>query len=403
MRSIARLSVILFSLLIVSPVTHAEVKPDPSKQAKPAVKAKTDTTPTKSMPETPTAVKASVPDTVRYGFLTVTRPQGGGYFVQGSDLMIEWSKEGYIPSSCYRIGLIKDGKEIRQITPSVCVNGYTWKIPTDLWGSGFKVRVETVDKKVAAESKAFPIINAKADLTLSQLTVTPQALDQGQDAVIRVRIDNGGYAKSEPMKAFIIMGFWDTILANAKKVEYAVPALNFGDHIYLTHTEKFPAGDLFVVARVGKFWTPGSGDKMLPDDKYVRVSVRGGKMPDLVACIYHPSKAPVGSPFHISAIVQNVGEDKAAYSKMNIWVEGQGSISVNVPPLDKGEFYRFGRSVTFQNEGETSFRVEVDGNNEVTETNETNNRITGKIIHRSTQDPTVQTEEVCSDGRRKPL
>jgi hypothetical protein len=397
------LLVALFLVSISSPVFCAEIKTDTTRQTRQTIKPRTDSTPVKSVPDIPAAKKVSVPDAVKYGTLSLMKPKSGDHFTQGNDVMIEWSKKGNIPSGCFRIGLIKDGAEVLQITPSVCVNGYKWKIPMDIWGSDLKVKVETVDKKVAAESPPFTIVNAKADLTVGQLTVTPQTLDAGQEAVIRARIDNGGNAKSEPMKAFIVMGFCGlTTYGQAKKVEYAVPPLNFGDHTYVTHTEKFPAGgDVCVSVIVGTFWTPGSGDHMLPDQRTVHVSVRGGSLPDLVACIHNPRKVSVGSPAGIMAFVENVGERTSPPSKMSIWVEGQGHTAFDVPLLKKGEHRYFSRSVTFQDEGETAFRADVDLNNDVTETNENNNRVAGKIIHRAVQDPAVTVEIICSDGKKR--
>jgi len=405
MRSSTRwlLLVVVSFALIGSPALCAEIRPDLTKQKRATVKPKTESAPVKSVPDIPAAKKVSVPDAIKYGTLTLMRPKSGDYFTQGDDVMIEWSKTGSIPSNCFRIGLIKDGVETLQITPSVCVNGYKWKIPMDIWGSDFKVKVETVDRKVAAESASFTIVNAKADLTVGQLTVTPQALDAGQEAVIRARIDNGGNAKSEPMKAFIVIGFCGlTTYAQAKKVEHAVPSLNFGDHIYITHTEKFPfSGDVCVSVIVGTFWTPGSGDKMLPDQKTVHISVRGQNLPDLVTCIATPRKASVGSPAGIMAFVHNAGEKISPSSKLSIWVEGQGHAEFDVPPLQKGEHQYFIRSVTFQNEGEAAYFADIDIKNNVTETNENNNRVVGKIIHRSEQDPAVTGELVCSDGKKR--
>ncbi|MDD5245432.1 MAG: CARDB domain-containing protein, partial [Syntrophorhabdaceae bacterium] len=69
--------------------------------------------------------------------------------------------------------------------------------------------------------------------------------------------------------------------------------------------------------------------------------------------------------------------------------------------LKKGEHRYFSRSVTFQDEGEASFRADVDLNNDVTETNENNNRVVGKIIHRAVQDPAVTVEIICSDGKKR--
>ncbi len=397
------LAIVVIAFIIPS-ILCAETKPDTAKQVKPTANPKTETTPTKSAPEAAAPTKKIAPEAAKYGVITLTQPQAGGYVVQGNDMMIEWSKTGYIPDNCYRITLLKDGAETLQINPSVCVNGYKWKIPSDVWGSGFKVRVETVNKKVAAESAAFSIINTKADLTVSQLTVTPQTLNAGQEATIRARIDNGGQAKSGPMKAFIIMGYCGkTTYGQAKKVEYAVPPLNFGDHTYISHTEKFPAGDICVSVIVGQSWVPGTGDHMQPDQKTVHVSVYGANLPDLVACIIHPRKISVGSPAGIGGFVQNIGATVSSPSKMSIWVEGQGYAEFDVPSLEKGEFRTFQRSVTFQNEGETAYRVDVDTKNVVTETDENNNRVVGKIIHRVTQDPAVKTEEICTDGRRKPL
>ncbi|OPY79821.1 MAG: hypothetical protein A4E64_00281 [Syntrophorhabdus sp. PtaU1.Bin058] len=397
------LLVALFLALISSPVLCIEIKTDATKKTRQTVKPRTDSAPAKSVPDTSATEKVSVPDAVKYGTLSLMKPKSGDRFVQGNDMMIEWSKKGNIPSRCFRIGLIKDGAEVLQITSSVCVNGYKWKVPMDIWGSDFKVKVETTDKKVAAESAPFTIVNAKADLTVGQLTVTPQTLDAGQEAVIRARIDNAGQGKSEPMKAFIVMGFCGlTTYGGAKKIEYAVPSLNFGDHTYITHTEKFPVGgDVCVSVIVGTFWTPGSGDHMLPDQKTVHVSVRGGNPPDLVACIYNPRKVSVGSPAGIMAFVENAGERITPPSKMSIWVEGQGYAEFDVPLLKKGEHRYFSRSVTFQDEGETAFRADVDLNNNVTETNENNNRIVGKIIHRAVQDPAVKTELICSDGKKR--
>lgn len=96
MRSSARwlLLVTLFFALVSSPVLCAEIKSDTTRQTRPTVKPKTDGTPVKSVSDTPETKTISIPDAVKYGTLTLMKPKSGDRFVQGNDMMIEWSKKG---------------------------------------------------------------------------------------------------------------------------------------------------------------------------------------------------------------------------------------------------------------------------------------------------------------------
>lgn len=335
------------------------------------------------------------------GVVSITSPKAGDRFLHGDEVVIEWSKQGYVPDKCYRISLVKGSQEVTEIKNRVCVNGFRWKVPETEVGPGYAVKVTTTDNRVSAESAPFAITAAQTDLTIGQLTVTPTQLQAGEMVTMKMRVDNAGATKSQERKAYFIIGRVTATWANATKVEFTVPPLAFGDHRYYTHEVKFPGGDFVVWALVGRFWVPSAGDENAPDAKSVRVRVSGPNNPDLVACIFHPSKTKPGIDFPITVTVQNKGKQTAGSSKLRTWVDGMGAVETEVPPLRPEEYVRLiGRAVTFDTEGETNFRAEVNADNSVTESDTTNNKITGKIIHSPTYEPEGMFPTVCSDGRR---
>lgn len=331
------------------------------------------------------------------GFFSIVSPKDGDHFVQGQEVTITWSGEEGLSERCYHISLVKDGREVREIAPSVCAVNYQWRIPDDLWGSSFRFKVSTTDLGFSVQSGLFSIRSYRAELTVGFLTVTPDTIKAGEKVTITARIDNAGETKSEPMKAFVTVGSWWDTYASAKKTEYMVPALAFGEHTYITHNEKLPPGDWYIRVIVDKFWMPGTSDYNA-ETKVARVSVHGPALPDLVVCIYQPLYVS-GSVAFIRATVQNIGRMPAGPSKTRIWVERSGSFDLDVPPLKKSETHMVYRSVPLVGSEDLSYRVEVNPDGEVTELSEMNNGITGRIIRKSPDEDSQKTEAVCSDGR----
>lgn len=407
----------LFLVSIFSGIVSAQQVQSPSgkrviKQDLKTAPGAAATTPSATTPSTRTpAATRTVPKAVKekpLGMLTIDRPASGDHFFQGDEVVIEWSKAGYVPEKCCRISLFKDNAEVVQIAPKVCVNGYRWKIPDDLWGPSFTVKIMTIDGKVSAQSASFPINAAKADLTVGKVTATPVKLRAGEEVTIRVRIDNAGNTKSEPQKAFVIKGSWWNTWGNVKRTEYQVPALSFGEHIYITHKETLTPGDWMFGAIVGKTSIPGFGDQFAPDEKYVWVSVYGDTLPDLVVCTYAtvygvqdpPDHAP-GSYVWLRATIYNAGVMPAGPTKARILVDRAGSFEFDVPPLKKDEKHKINKVVKLADNAEANFRVEVDKGKNWTELSETNNVIHGKIIVKRHGEELPGLVANCSDGKQR--
>jgi hypothetical protein len=404
----------LFLFFILSEILNAQQTQSTSEKR--VIKKDLKTAPGVNAPATTPSTRApaatrTVPKAAKerpLGKLTIVRPASGDHFFQGDEVVIEWSKEGEVPEKCCRISLFKDNEEVVQITQKVCVNGYRWKIPEDLWGPSFTVKVMTIDGKVSAQSSSFPINAAKADLTVGKVTATPVKLRAGEEVTIRARIDNTGNTKSEPQKAFVIKGSWWNTWGNVKRTEYQVPALSFGDHTYITHKETLIPGDWMFGVIVGKVSLPGFGDKFAPDEKYVWVSVYGDTLPDLVVCTYttlygvqDPPDHQPGSYAWIRAAIYNAGAMPAGPTKTRVLVDRVGSFEFDVPPLKKDEQHKINKVVKLADNAEARFRVEVDKGKYWTELSETNNTIHGKIIVKQHGEELPGLTTYCSDGKQR--
>ena len=104
----------LFLLSFFSGIVSAQQVQSPSERrvikqdlkTAPGAAAATPATTTPSA-RTPAATR-TVPKAVKekpLGMLTINRPASGDHFFQGDELVIEWSKAGYVPEKCCRISL----------------------------------------------------------------------------------------------------------------------------------------------------------------------------------------------------------------------------------------------------------------------------------------------------------
>jgi len=364
-------------------------------------------------------IKKTKPDKVGItplGKLFITHPRSGDYFFQGEELLIEWSKQGYVPEICCRITLFKEQEKVTEITPKVCMNGYRWRIPDNLSGSAFKLRVTTIDGKVTAHSVSFPINVAKACLTVGEFKAIPERLREGETITIKARIDNTGGAKSDPTKVYVERGWlaekWEVInggelrrqdLSNVKTTEHPIPALPFGGHAYITLKVALTAGEWVFRTAVG--WEPTQHWANIPaaDKKTIRVSVYGDNLPDLVVCTYTTLYAIKNPPEHqpgiyawIKAIVHNRGKLRALSTKGRIFVNNGGAFDFDIPPLWDKKF-RIEKFVKLSEGAESDFYVEVDTGKTCSELNEANNIIHGKIKVKQPGENIPEIPMHCSD------
>jgi hypothetical protein len=135
------------------------------------------------------------------GKLTITAPQQGNYLVQGTELVIQWSKQGYVPEICCRLDLLRNGQVVSNLVSRVCVNGYKWKVAADLApGIGYQIQLTTIDNKIKATSAQFPVIGSKANLISDSISISPNNPKQNGEVTIRARVVNGGRAKAAPLR-----------------------------------------------------------------------------------------------------------------------------------------------------------------------------------------------------------
>jgi len=341
--------------------------------------------------------------------ITVISPAAGNNWHQLSTYTITWTKSGAMQATAAirlrRAGSPESEAATVQIVDGTANDGsFSWTVPDTVAPGNYFIRVRTDDSTVIGDSGIFSI-----------------ALPLARS--LSIEIPHGGESW-EIGSTKAVAWLASNIEENCRLV------LLKGNLVVGTIRDSFPPG------QGGHAWNwkvgdyLGGGPAPTGNDYHIRIETVSGNFPsmpsgpftiaplplvfhpldpkpgfnillrpDLMPCLAWGGKRPyLLEDWKVTIRVKNIGKAASAATTLQLYVEGKGTYSVQVPALAINAEFSFQNEYSWGTLGHKTVRVTVDPNGQVTESNENNNMISGSIAVISVfQDRFVAETNRCAD------
>lgn len=313
-------------------------------------------------------------------------PKQGDHFTQGDKITLHWDRQGNVQANCFQLFLFKGLSQVGVITNQWGNPYFQWTVPANQSGSNFKIRLRTCDNQYHADSATFPIIQAKADLSIARHSVTPVKMVAGGDReiIFKARIDNIG---SKPSVAAVArLGFTATVPAQGVSREIALPPMPFGGHHYINEPVSLYQHGLWNYRLELIVPEPGENDPNASNN-HATGTYTVGSHPDVHMLSIHKSPThaqTLNRTVQISGPVRNDGNVAAqdfkitvSCSKCNMGLaSGSAHVSKSetIDYLPPGETHWFYIGFSWPCAGHMTCRARADSENVLHEFRENNNQ-----------------------------
>ena len=335
----------------------------------------------------------STPDPV----ISITSPAQGDFMAEGGQFVLQWSVTGNIPEKCVNIHLFKGALHEMAIAHNVCINGYSWQLPQGLSGTGYTIRIRTVDNAYSDTSDPFSILSAQPDLRISNFHIQSAPPNTLDDITVRGTIQNAGHGTSASTNAVIRLQTTYSSSNYFGERTVTIPSLVFGPNAHMNFSETFaqPFGNEGAISSGWTYMQPAQAFELLAtvevdSQNLVTEADEGNNSAEIV---FTPTPLPnlraqplkndiyAAALFPVSIVftVRNYSSVPVGPTVCRTWIEDRGHENHNVPALNPGKDYIFARSVTFALAGWRNVSFTVDHGNMVAEFSEDDNIVTGRF------------------------
>lgn len=321
------------------------------------------------------------------GSISITNPAGGQSYCRFTQQMIKWQKTGRMAGTVSIFLMHPNGQSIkRTIAMSAPNTGkYLWDGGASTPGNYFiRVRVSPTAQypnPTSGQTDIFTITDCeKPDLQVGFIKITPQNPGEGQTVTYKGNVMN--YGKTAAVNPYV-------------KLKVTRPgglsSLFFGKQLNVTLQKN--QGVTFVQ----QFKVPKQGSytcifTLDPADKISELNENNNTknwtfgvhaLPDLMVCIDNGKRPPVGRKRDIKAVVTNIGNHHTSANhkiRLRFQVEGKGTNTYDIPPLNSGQSHTITRRHSWGTSGTKTITAQVlySGN----EINTGNNQVTGSYFVR---------------------
>jgi len=328
--------------------------------------------------------------------LTVTSPPAGARLCIGNTYPIRWTRSGDMGDEVRVTLFYKNGQSVKQQIAFRVPNNGNLAWPVGI-GQPDQYLLEVAvwpsadhPAQVRGRTGLFQIVDCrKPDLratsTVSGLDAQYEA-NLGKQLIARGHVTNSGDAPAVPSVVRLTVNGPQTLTKTWHVPELA-PNAHY-DFRYVYRLRKPGRYYNKVEADWGSNFV-GESNENNNTSVTQRYTIRA---PDLVACINTDYNIRINVREHIPVEVRNVGTAPSPAARVCTWISHRGTKCYNVPPLAPGHSHTVRRSERWTSRGTRSYWAEVDRDHKVTELNEHNNRIDGKL-HKHSQyhvNPTSQ-------------
>ena len=306
--------------------------------------------------------------------ITITSPKQGDFMVEGGQFVLQWSGFGNIPEKCVDIDLFQGIHHVRLIADNVCVNGYNWQLPPGMSGTGYEVRIRTIDNAFTDDSDPFSIIAAQPDLRVTNLHTQPANPDMADDITVVANVVNAGHGQAGPADVKVRLQYEDRI----RERTVNTGNLPFGGHAVISETfdSEVVWGDLTATVDADTTGLVTEADENNNSEDITFSLVR---LPNLISCVRVDYYTHIWSEVHIQFKVKNYSFEAAGPFVYRTYVENKGQVSHDIPGLGPFETYDIRRSVNFGTAGGRNCWGKADYTGIIREYREDDNEESGRI------------------------
>ena len=313
------------------------------------------------------------------GRVIFASPNSADVVIAGQELPIRWSFLGYVPEKCVRVSYVRyvaspseEGSLIQaintpageiEITPRTCAGELSWTLPLGTAGDYPRIKVETLDHKVVAQSGQLHVYSAKPDLAFGPGGEVPGNLSTLDCDRFKLKVTvcnhQGGTAPFSHAQVVFMPRDGDRQRMVSKI--FNVPALTLNEKHEFTFS--LPAG-----------YTPQNGwyDVTIDLDYDLRLeetdegnnrrtqAVLFQGVPNLAVCVKERLEAVTTREEALRAIVKNTGQAISAKCVTRWHIEGHGTKEFQIPNLNPGQEHTITRRVTWWTGGTDDFSIVID-------------------------------------------
>lgn len=328
--------------------------------------------------------------------LTITSPQTGARLCIGKTYPIRWTRSGDMGDEVRVTLFYKNGQSVKQQIAFRVPNSGSLTWPVGI-GQPDQYLLEVAvwpsadhPAQVRGRTGLFQIVDCrKPDLRAGSLVFGLDAQHGarlGKTLTAKGRVTNVGDAPAVPSVVRLTVNGPQTLTKT-----WHVPELAPNQH----YDFQYP----YTLEKPGRYYNKVEADW---GSNFVGESNENNntsvtqhytmRAPDLVACINTDYNVRINVREHIPVEVRNVGTAPSPAARVCTWISHRGTKCYDVPRLAPGRSHTVQRSERWTSRGTRAYWAEVDRDHKVTELNEHNNRIEGKL-HKHSQyhvNPTSQ-------------
>ncbi len=333
----------------------------------------------------PTGPMAPLPNyPPHHGHIEVIMPALNDFVSAGQQHDIVWNVHGYLTIDCSQVFLYQDGNQVQVINNQVNSRvipgqeGIHWNVAPNLAGL-YTVEVKTCDNEASDMSDSFLIISPEPDLSVQNVSITPANPTSNDTIRVRATVTNMGNTVADSSRVVLTVRDPDGI---DHTFNILVSTLAFGAHTYIEKEYKVNRGGTYEHTLTAEVILSTALETHLDNNEVSEnVTIKG--LPDLVACFDAIMTGDVWHYKDIYGYVKNIGDGQAGPTTVNVWAEGKGTASYNLPIMVSTQSETVIRSnLLWALDGNKEFYFNVDPGDAITERKEDNNRRDGIIkIH----------------------
>lgn len=334
--------------------------------------------------------------------LTITSPQAGARLCIGKTYPIRWTRSGDMGDEVRVTLFYKNGQSVKQQIAFRVPNNGMLNWPVGI-GQPDQYLLEVAawptaehPAQVRGRTGLFHIVDCrKPDLRATSYIIGLDAqhgANLGKTLIAKGRVINAGDAPAVPSVVRLTINGPQTLTKT-----WHVPELAPNHRYNFVYS--------YTLNRPGRYYNKvqadwgsnfvGESNENNNTSVTQHYTIRG---PDLVACINTDYNVRINVREHIPVEVRNVGDGPSPAAKVCTWISHRGTKCYNVPPLAPGHSHTVRRSERWVSRGTRSYWAEVDREHKVTERNEHNNRIEGKLHKHSQYHVNPPSQYRCSGG-----
>jgi subtilase family serine protease len=223
---------------------------------------------------------------------------------------------------------------------------------TPLWAQPLEAAKDSIKQNTRIPGRMMnidPKVKAKPDLQVGVVKVTPNHPGEGKLVTFEGNVMNYGEgAAKDPVVTLSVAG----------PAGVSFPVFREQFNVTLNKNQGVTFVKKFTAAKHGNYTCTFVLDpaRMIPEtddnNNMKQLTFKADPLPDLIVCISNGKRPPVGGTRDIHAVVKNIGSGNSAdYIKLQFYVEGKGTKTYDLLPINAGDSRKVTRTAKWSTAG----------------------------------------------------